>query len=83
MSFLINKPLADKLEFTEYDFIVFLKDGRKLSVPLVWFNHLAHATIEQLQNHIIMGDGEGVHFPKIDEDISISQLFSGNTQIVA
>lgn len=58
-------PLAQEVTFTDDDLVVTLVDGRKLSVPIVWFPRLANATLEQL------------HWPDIDEDLSIAGLLRG------
>lgn len=79
MNILPNTPLADSISFTESEFIVHLKDARKLSVPLAWFPRLCNATKEQLQDYFILGDGEGIHWEALDEDISIQGLLFGNT----
>jgi len=71
-------PLAQNVEFTDDDLIVSLLDGRKLIVPLVWFPRLARATKSQLQNYEILGDGEGIHWPEIDEDLSVAGLLLGS-----
>lgn len=70
-------PLAQEVTFTDDDLVVTLVDGRKLSVPIVWFPKLANATLEQLENYEILGDGEGLHWPDIDEDLSIAGLLRG------
>jgi hypothetical protein len=54
-----------------------LADGRTLSVPLVWFPRLAHATAQERANWRLVGRGEGVHWPGIDEDISVRSLLAG------
>jgi hypothetical protein len=70
-------PLAQEVTFTDDDLVVTLVDGRKLSVPIIWFPRLCHATKEQLENYEILGDGEGLHWPDIDEDLSIAGLLHG------
>ncbi len=70
-------PLADKVEFTNDDLIVSLIDGRKVIVTLVWFSPLSEATKEQLENYELLGDGEGIHWPEIDEDLSVAGLLLG------
>lgn len=67
-------PLATELSFTADEMLVTLADGRRLSVPLAWFPRLAHASIEQRQNYELMGDGEGIHWPDVDEDLSVEGL---------
>jgi hypothetical protein len=53
---------------------VSLADGRKISIPLTWFPRLLHATANQRQNFELLGDGEGIHWPDIDEDLSVGGL---------
>jgi hypothetical protein len=70
--------LAKKVEFTEHDMVVSLVDGRKITIPLVWFPRLVNATKDQLESYELLGDGEGIHWPDIDEDLSVAGLLSGN-----
>jgi hypothetical protein len=70
--------LAERVEFTSNDMVVSLVDGRKVTVPLVWFPRLANAAKHQLENYELLGDGEGIHWPDIDEDLSVSGLLRGN-----
>ena len=70
-------PLAQQVGFTEDELIVSLVDGRTITVPLLWFPRLAGATTAQLRNYEILGDGEGLHWPEIDEDLSVEGLLFG------
>lgn len=70
-------PLAEQIDYTEDELIVSLVDGRKVSVPLAWFPGLANATKKQLSNWELLGDGQGIHWPDIDEDLSVSGLLKG------
>ncbi|GAB4117488.1 MAG: hypothetical protein Tsb0027_10110 [Wenzhouxiangellaceae bacterium] len=70
--------LAEKADFTDDDLVVSLIDGRKVIVPLIWFPRLAHAEKDQLENYELLGDGEGIHWPDIDEDLSVAGLLRGN-----
>ena len=54
-----------------------LADGRTISVPLAWSWRLTEATPEQRSRYVIIGDGEGVHWPDIDEDLSIEGMLVG------
>jgi len=54
-----------------------LMDGRIISVPLAWSWRLSEATPEQRSNWRIIGDGDGVHWPDIDEDISAEGMLYG------
>ena len=54
--------------------LVVLADGRELAAPLAWFPRLADATVEQRRNWRLIGRGQGIHWPDVDEDISIASL---------
>ena len=68
---------AESVVFTEDEMIVSLVDGRRIAVPLAWFPRLAEATPAQLENWQLLGDGEGIHWPDLDEDISVPALLRG------
>ena len=70
-------PLAEDVRLTSDELIVRLLDGRTISVPLVWFPRLLHATVEERSNFELLGDGEGIHWPAIDEDLSVAGLLRG------
>jgi len=60
------------------DLITFhLVDGRVISVPLTWSWRLSDATPQQRNNYEIIGDGQGVHWPDVDEDLSVEGMFNG------
>ena len=59
------------------DLSVVLADGRRLSVPLTWFPRLLHATAEERRNWRLIGDGQGIHWPDVDEDVSVLGLLRG------
>ena len=71
-------PLAQNVEVTDDDLVVSLVDGRKVVIPLVWFPRLVNATKKQLKNYVLLGDGEGIHWPEIDEDLSVAGLLRGS-----
>ena len=68
---------ARDVEVTDTELIVRLVDGRTLAVPLSWFPRLLHAAPEERQNWELLGEGEGIHWPAVDEDLSVSALLSG------
>jgi len=70
--------LAENVEFTDNDMVVFLVDGRKVIIPIVWFPRLANATKSQLENYELLGDGENVYWSEIDEDLSAAGLLRGS-----
>lgn len=54
-----------------------LVDGRTVSVPLAWSWRLSNATAEQRNHYELIGDGQGVHWPEIDEDLSAQGMLTG------
>lgn len=80
-SFAVEVPRASSVNCTDQELIVFLADGRNLSVPIVWFPRLAKADAKQRADFEIVGDGEGIHWPQIDEDISVFGLIAGKPSI--
>jgi hypothetical protein len=71
------RPRAREVAITEDELTVLLADGRKISVPLAWFPRLLHATVDQRQNFELLGEGEGIHWPDVDEDLSVAGLLRG------
>jgi hypothetical protein len=65
------------VEITDDTLTAHLMDGRTISVPLVWSWRLTEATPEQRANYEIIGNGHGVHWPDIDEDISAEGMLYG------
>ena len=60
---------------------VLLADGRRVSVPIAWFPRLLNATPAQRANFQMLGDGEGIHWPEIDEDLSVAGLLRGTPAV--
>lgn len=56
---------------------VVLDDGRVISVPLSWYPRLYHGTPEERANFRLIGGGEGIHWPDLDEDVSVEDLLAG------
>lgn len=71
-----DERVAD-VEVTEDELSVRLMDGRRISVPLVWYPRLLNATEEQRKNWRIIGGGYGIHWEDIDEDLSTEGLLRG------
>ncbi len=75
MSILHNRTsLATRVYFDSECLHVCLSDGREISVPLSWFPRLLHATNDQRQQWELIGNGVGIHWEAIDEDISVAGL---------
>lgn len=72
-----DDPRIVSVDVTDDSIVADLADGRTISVPLAWSWRLSDATPEQRRNFEIIGDGEGVHWPDVDEDISARGMLSG------
>ncbi len=72
-----TSALAKAVSFENQMMHVQLTDGRIISVPLIWFPRLRAASPEQLEHYEIGGGGIGLHWPDIDEDISVAGLMAG------
>jgi hypothetical protein len=72
-----SEPRIAVLEVTEDAIAARLTDGRTISVPLAWSWRLSNATPDQRSHFEMIGDGEGVHWPEIDEDISARGMLQG------
>ncbi len=70
-------PKAQQVRVAEDSLIVDLDDGRTISVPIVWYPRLLHGTTEERNNWRFVGGGEGIHWPDLDEDISVEGLLIG------
>ena len=68
---------AESICFSEDSLIVRLDDGRSLSVPLAWYPRLLDGTEAERNNYELIGEGEGIHWPELDEDISVEGLLAG------
>ncbi len=66
-----------EVRVTEDTLSVDLEDGRTISVPLAWYPRLAYATPEERRRFEIVGAGYGIHWPDLDEDISVEGLLAG------
>ena len=65
------------LTVTEDTLTVELTDGRTVAVPLAWYPRLLHGTPEERSNWRLIGHGEGIHWPDLDEDVSVENLLLG------
>ena len=68
---------AQDVTATEDTLTVDLEDGRTISVPLAWYPRLLHATPEERTDWRLIGKGKGIHWPNLDEDISVENLLAG------
>jgi hypothetical protein len=72
-----SDPRIQDVRVTRDLIIAHLVDGRVISVPLAWSWRLSEATPAQRANFRIIGDGEGIHWPDVDEDISVEGMLHG------
>jgi len=75
------QPRALSARCTDDELIVQLTDGRTLSVPLIWFPRLASATPQDRGTVRVIGEGDGLHWSAVDEDISVAGLLAGRASI--
>jgi hypothetical protein len=68
---------AQRVSVTEDALTVDLMDGRTASVPLAWYPRLLHGRPEERDNWRLIGNGEGIHWPDLDEDISVESILLG------
>ena len=71
------EPRIKEVRITEDEIIASLVDGRTISVPLTWSWRLSEANEAQRNNYEIIGDGIGIHWPDVDEDISALGMLMG------
>ncbi|OHB76545.1 MAG: hypothetical protein A2Z34_08215 [Planctomycetes bacterium RBG_16_59_8] len=75
----IEAPLARDVKVTEDTLSVDLSDGRSIRVPLAWYPRLLYGTEAERAKWRLIGDGRGIHWPNLDEDISIEGLVAGRS----
>lgn len=69
--------ITSRVYVTENTLTVDLEDGRTITVPIEWFPRLVHATVDERADWRLIGHGEGIHWPALDEDISVAGLLVG------
>ena len=70
-------PLAASVSVTEDELVIELVDGRTVAVPLAWYPRLLHGTPEERAQWQLTGRGVGIHWPALDEDISVAHVLAG------
>ena len=84
MNSLATKELeirATSVRVTDDALIVDLSDGRTVSAPLAWYPRLLHGTVAERNKHEFIGDGDGIHWPELDEDISVEGILAGRRSL--
>ena len=73
----VQQALASDVHVTDDELIVVLVDGRRIAAPIVWFPRLLGASPAARANWRLIGEGIGIHWPDVDEDISVNGLLKG------
>jgi hypothetical protein len=72
-----REALAVHVEVSDDTLSVELSDGRTIAAPLAWYPRLAHGTSGERRSWRLIGGGRGIHWPALDEDISVANLLAG------
>jgi hypothetical protein len=72
-----HETSAENVLFTADALVVALSDGRRVSVPLAWYPRLLHGSRTERAHYELIGNGEGIHWPDLDEDISVEGILAG------
>ena len=73
----LTQPTAQNVTVSDDILSVDLADGRTITVPLAWFPRLANGTPVEREDFRFIGNGSGIHWPQLDEDISVESLLAG------
>ncbi len=73
----VRIPTVQNVTVTEDALVVDLTDGRTVSTPLAWYPRLLYSMLEECNNWRLIGKGEGIHWPNLDEDISVENILLG------
>ncbi len=72
-------PMATRVRVSDDTLTADLSDGRTISVPVAWYPRLSHGTSEERNHWRLIGNGRGIHWPDLDEDISVDNLLAGQS----
>jgi hypothetical protein len=78
-----TNPRATEVAVTADEVVVHLADGRTVTVPLVWFPSLLHASQSERADFRLIGDGEYINWPSLDEDLSVAGLLRGARAVMS
>ena len=73
----LREAFAQSVSVGDDALVVDLADGRTITAPLAWFPRLAHGTATERTNWRLIAGGEGIHWPELDEDITVESLLAG------
>ena len=72
-----RRPCAIRARVSNEAIVVELRDGRTVTAPLNWYPRLLHGSARERRNWRLMGGGMGVHWPDLDEDLSVEHILAG------
>lgn len=72
-----HETLVNKISFSADAFTVHLNDSRHMTIPLAWYPRLLAGKKQEREKYELIGNGEGIHWPALDEDILLDGLLSG------
>ena len=72
-----DDPIAVEVSFTDEMIFLLLSDGREIRTPLEFYPTLARASRNQLQDFRLLGGGSGIHWPRLNEDLSVESIVLG------
>ncbi len=73
----LTLPAAVSVSLGDDSLVVELSDGRSITVPLAWYPRLLHASAQERANFRLSGGGAGIHWPDVEEDISVASMIAG------
>jgi len=73
----VREPRAQRVVVTDDSLVIDLLDGRTISASLAWYPRLLHGAPEERNRWRLIGEGEGIHWPDLDEDLSVENLLLG------
>ena len=74
----LRAAYATQVQVDDDSIVVRLNDGRTITAPIAWFPRLAQGTLKERNHWRLIGAGRGIHWPDLDEDISVENLLAGN-----
>ena len=78
-----TNPRAVEVKVTDDELVVHLADGRVISVPLAWFPRVLQASSEERSQFRVIGEGECINWPSLDEDLSVAGLLRGTRAVLS
>ena len=75
---ILEVPAVQKVDIDDEALTVDLSDGRTISIPLAWYPRLVHGSNTERNNYRLIGNGSGIHWNDLDEDISVQNILVGN-----